>query len=434
MALDSVLLTPIIPNPPRSAPPPSADSPGGADVSSMTGTAGSPGQSASSNSSDAPRSDTASTNHGTADSAAGSSSHSGDATQSASKGPLRTAAQSGAAAEKAKSRKEQHARPNASPTQAGNRASTTKDAADPAPGQGRSFMETLAQSQADAAANADPIAAASSQEDTGKSVKTKTEAVSGPPSFELISQSLAAAVAGIQTPPAPQSQPATERSTTAADDSTNVMSSASNSASQIATVANVADDVKAAPAATFGTKSDATAPSTAIVDNNSLSTTAFQAHIGISSHFQHPAATEAPVGKVDAPVGSAGFREELGDKITWMADQRLQSASLQLSPEHLGPLHVRISLQDGAATVSFNAMHADTRAALEQALPRLREMFATHGLTLADASVSQQSPRGQGQKQPVGAIGSTGRVSDEANSTALASAASVRLGLLDTYA
>jgi flagellar hook-length control protein FliK len=112
----------------------------------------------------------------------------------------------------------------------------------------------------------------------------------------------------------------------------------------------------------------------------------------------------------------------------------VQSASLQLSPEHLGPVAVHISVQDGSASVAFNANHADARTALEQALPRLREMFATQGLTLTDASVSQQSPRGQSQKQAVAAIGAIGAVSSEESTSPLAAVAGTRLGLVDTYA
>ena len=165
-------------------------------------------------------------------------------------------------------------------------------------------------------------------------------------------------------------------------------------------------------------------------------------HSGSMDHYSNsfdalPAATPVKVAtndKVSAPVGTPAFNDEVGGKITWMASQGVQSASLQLSPEHLGPVAVHISVQDGSASVAFNANHADARTALEQALPRLREMFATQGLTLTDASVSQQSPRGQSQKQAVAAIGAIGGVSSEESTSPLAAVASTRLGLVDTYA
>jgi flagellar hook-length control protein FliK len=41
--------------------------------------------------------------------------------------------------------------------------------------------------------------------------------------------------------------------------------------------------------------------------------------------------------------------------------------------------------------VAFSSRHADVRDAVEQALPRLREMFEDKGLNLSDADVSQHS-------------------------------------------
>jgi flagellar hook-length control protein FliK len=159
--------------------------------------------------------------------------------------------------------------------------------------------------------------------------------------------------------------------------------------------------------------------------------------MGVSSHIQTNATanTQTINDKVNSPVGSTAFNDEVGGKVTWMASQGVQSASLQVSPEHMGPVEVRISMQNGATSVAFSANHADTRAALEQALPRLREMFATQGLTLSDASVSQQSPRGQSQKQAVAAVGAIGGASTADDSTSsITTVSSARLGLVDTYA
>ena len=141
-----------------------------------------------------------------------------------------------------------------------------------------------------------------------------------------------------------------------------------------------------------------------------------------------------PAMTVSSPVGSSAWTEELGAKVTWLAHQGIQSASLQLSPEHLGPMQVTISVRDGQASVWFGAAQPDTRTALQQSLPQLRQLFVNQGLTLADAGVSREPPRGQSRPQssrmaaPVAAIsavnsdGSAGRISIAG------------LNLLDTYA
>jgi flagellar hook-length control protein FliK len=64
-------------------------------------------------------------------------------------------------------------------------------------------------------------------------------------------------------------------------------------------------------------------------------------------------------------------------------------------------------------------------------------MFAGNGLTLADANVSHQSPRGQQQKQSISAIGGIrggSGVGEDATSSTVTSVVTNRLGLVDTYA
>ena len=131
------------------------------------------------------------------------------------------------------------------------------------------------------------------------------------------------------------------------------------------------------------------------------------------------------------PVGSSEWADELGTRMTWMAERGHQTASLRLSPEHLGPLEVRISIRDDQASVWFGAAHADTRAAIEQALPRLRELFGTQGLNLADTGVFREAPRDQSQPQVPNLHDDP--AASEADSNVI-SIAHRRLGLVDAYA
>jgi flagellar hook-length control protein FliK len=199
---------------------------------------------------------------------------------------------------------------------------------------------------------------------------------------------------------------------------------------------NVAADAKGksdAAASQFNvdpTKSaanDTTATATAAAGPNSL------AHLGVVSHFsaQHTQ-NDANVSDLESPVGSAAWDDELGTQLTWMTQKGLESGSLRVSPEHLGPVEVQISVQNKDASVWFGATHPDTRAALEQALPRLREMFASQGMTLTDSGVSRESPRHQTRSQASQSISAV----SAAGTTDVSTAAAVRmsLGLLDTYA
>ena len=97
--------------------------------------------------------------------------------------------------------------------------------------------------------------------------------------------------------------------------------------------------------------------------------------------------------QIGTPPGQPGWNEALGDRVAWMAGNRIHNAELRLNPSELGPVRVQISVDDGQATVNFTAQHPLTRDAIEQALPRLREMLADQGLVLQGASVSEQGAR-----------------------------------------
>ncbi|AMN46603.1 hypothetical protein ACG33_05720 [Steroidobacter denitrificans] len=147
-----------------------------------------------------------------------------------------------------------------------------------------------------------------------------------------------------------------------------------------------------------------------------------------------PGSDALPARTVHQSVGTAAWADEIAARMNMMTEQGRHTASLRLSPEHLGPLEIRIAIHDDQASVWFGASHPDTRAALEAAMPRLREMFAAQGLSLADTGVFHEAPRqpqvpaSTGRGQPLAGIAAE----DPGRSVALR--VQVPLGLLDTYA
>jgi flagellar hook-length control protein FliK len=133
---------------------------------------------------------------------------------------------------------------------------------------------------------------------------------------------------------------------------------------------------------------------------------------------------------VHTPVGGSGWADEIGTRVVMMTESGNHTASLKLSPEHLGPLEINISVRDDKASVWFGAAHADTRAAIENALPRLREMFESQGLSLADAGVFREPPREQAAVKNNTASTGQGDAADEVTSVSVRT----RLGLVDAYA
>jgi flagellar hook-length control protein FliK len=90
---------------------------------------------------------------------------------------------------------------------------------------------------------------------------------------------------------------------------------------------------------------------------------------------------------VGTAVGQPGFSQEFSDRVLVLTHGGVQTAQISLEPAGLGPVGVSIQVHGHEATLAFTAAHPATRDALEAALPRLREMFASSGMQLADASV-----------------------------------------------
>jgi hypothetical protein len=203
-------------------------------------------------------------------------------------------------------------------------------------------------------------------------------------------------------------------------------------------------DVGAEAGALLGVAAGLNKPKDAVAPEAQLLTDLIQPDASGQGKFEIPqlpadnvsplrqAADAAHARPVNVPVGTAQWAEEIGSRMTMMVEQGKHTASLRLSPEHLGPLEVRITMNGDQASVQFGAAHVDTRNAIENALPRLREMFASSGLSLADANVSREPPRQQQNPTPQSSSSSSNFGGDEGVTSV--SAAQVRLGLLDAYA
>lgn len=95
----------------------------------------------------------------------------------------------------------------------------------------------------------------------------------------------------------------------------------------------------------------------------------------------------APHLTVESPVASPAWAPEVGQKIAWMSVSNHHVAELHLNPPNLGPLEVKLSVHNNQATVQFISHQHEVRAALESAMPRLREMLMGNGIALGNATV-----------------------------------------------
>ncbi|BFM20657.1 flagellar hook-length control protein FliK [Gilvimarinus japonicus] len=86
----------------------------------------------------------------------------------------------------------------------------------------------------------------------------------------------------------------------------------------------------------------------------------------------------------------SGWGDAVGQKVLWMAKQNITSADMRLDPPDLGTIHVRVSIQNDQAHVSFTSAQPVVREALDQHSARLREMLTEQGMTSVDVDVSDQ--------------------------------------------
>ncbi|MDR0634752.1 MAG: flagellar hook-length control protein FliK [Azoarcus sp.] len=142
---------------------------------------------------------------------------------------------------------------------------------------------------------------------------------------------------------------------------------------------------------------------------------------------------------VSTAVGQRAWAEETGNKIMWMLGRAESRAELVLTPPHLGKVEVSINLNGDQTTAQFVAASQAARDALEQAMPRLRELLAQAGIDLGEASVDTS---GESQAQNDERARATGRAlggdHDDGNDNA-ATVTSTKWvkpdnGLVDTFA
>ena len=148
------------------------------------------------------------------------------------------------------------------------------------------------------------------------------------------------------------------------------------------------------------------------------------------------------------PPQAPTFAPALGQQIDVWMKGGVQHAEVQLSPQDLGPIRVKIEMQGDQTRVHMSADVQSTRDALQQAMPQLSQQLGQVGISLTGGGVSDQPTfqQSQAQAQANGGFGGNGRSGNGGSSDAghasvediaAASAArqmAQRRGLLDTYA
>lgn len=135
--------------------------------------------------------------------------------------------------------------------------------------------------------------------------------------------------------------------------------------------------------------------------------------------------------------GMPTWNQAINDRIMMLSSQNGRFVEIQLDPPELGSLQVKLQLKNDQVSVVFNTPHGSVREALEQGMPRLREMFEEQGLNLTDSSVEDQGAgqngSGQGDESQQ-AASSYGEFDSGAAAEPVMGVEQASLSLVDYYA
>lgn len=116
----------------------------------------------------------------------------------------------------------------------------------------------------------------------------------------------------------------------------------------------------------------------------------------------------AGLAKMGVAFGHAKWGENLGSHLSLLVAKNMDSAQIQLDPPELGPLGVRIQINQDQVSLQFTSGHAVVREALEQSSQKLQQLLSQEGLDLVDVDVSDERQLGQDASAQGQDSGSTG--------------------------
>lgn len=109
----------------------------------------------------------------------------------------------------------------------------------------------------------------------------------------------------------------------------------------------------------------------------------------------------------------ANAASQLTEKVVYQVNQKIQMAEIRLDPEDLGAMQIKVNLQHDQLSLQFTVQQAQAKEALEQHLPKLRELLEQQGLSLGESQIEQRNKDQQEQGRQF-----AGRNADGADGTA----------------
>jgi len=174
--------------------------------------------------------------------------------------------------------------------------------------------------------------------------------------------------------------------------------SQSNNAAQSATSSGLTLDSSFQQALSNMVKQDDQAAIKASASDNAISATPIATASSLPAQVTASATTSTPsTPMLNSQLGSDEWQQALSQQIVMFSRNGQQNAELRLHPEDLGAIQISLKLDNDQAQINLVSSHSHVRAALEAAIPQLRNALAESGINLGESQVSSDSSA-QGQQ------------------------------------
>tara|TARA_R110002072_G_scaffold154_2_gene1005 strand:+ start:2309 stop:3583 length:1275 start_codon:yes stop_codon:yes gene_type:complete len=101
---------------------------------------------------------------------------------------------------------------------------------------------------------------------------------------------------------------------------------------------------------------------------------------------------------LSTPVTAQNWSDELSQKVVWFSGRNISAAEMHLNPAELGPIDVKINVQNDVASITFNVSNSSVKDLLESSVVRLREMMEANGINVGEVSIDSNARGNSGQQ------------------------------------
>jgi flagellar hook-length control protein FliK len=93
---------------------------------------------------------------------------------------------------------------------------------------------------------------------------------------------------------------------------------------------------------------------------------------------------------ISVSTNNQQWGDALGERVSFLINQKLNNAEIRIDPPHLGKLDIQIHIKDDSAQVVIHTQHVQTRDLVESSSLRLREILQDAGYSSVDVNVSHR--------------------------------------------